>query len=83
MAQIITNRFKEKKEGVVVMKNKRIVLKLGKTINLGNYGSLRVDIEVGGDIGDVEFASAIEDLSDEANEILSQQCAIAISKEKN
>jgi len=79
MAEIIDGRFK-KREEVVLMKNKRLVLKLGKTVNMGNYENVRIDIEVGGDIGEAEFASAIEDLSDEAFELLEQQVATATTK---
>ena len=69
------------KEEEGIMKNKRIGIKLGKTVNMGNYESLRIDIELSGEIGDKEFSKVIEDLSDEGNELLEREIEIAITKQ--
>ena len=37
------------------LKNRRIEVKVGRTINLGNYESKRIDIGVSGDIKDDDF----------------------------
>ena len=46
-----------------MFKNRRIGYKIGKTINLGDFNSLRIDIETSADIAD-------EQDMDEAKEIL-------------
>jgi len=67
-------------EEIIQMENKRIKLSLGKTINVGNYESIRVDLDLSGEIGDSEFADAIEDLSDECHELLKHEIEVAITK---
>jgi hypothetical protein len=37
------------------LKNRRIEVKVGRTINLGNYGFKKIDIGVSGDIKDDDF----------------------------
>ena len=37
------------------LKNRRIEVKVGRTINLGNYGFKKIDIGVSGDIKDDNF----------------------------
>jgi len=39
------------------LSNKRIEVNLGRTVNLGNYESLRIDVSLGGDIPDGEGVS--------------------------
>ncbi len=62
------------------MENKRLGLTIGKTINVGNYESLRVDVTVSGDIGNKEFCDEVEDLSNEAHALLNCEAKVAISK---
>lgn len=54
------------------MKDRRIEVKVGKTINLGNYESERIDIALGGTIENDEDVNVVYDevfelLSDELN----------------
>jgi len=39
------------------LSNRRIEVNLGRTVNLGNYESLRIDVSLGGDIPDNEGVS--------------------------
>jgi len=54
------------------LKNRRIEVKVGRTINLGNYGFKKIDIGVSGDIKDDDFVlteinELYEMLEDEIN----------------
>ena len=62
------------------MKNKRLGITLGKTTNVGNYESVKVEISVSGDIGGSVFADVIEKLSDEGHELLEFETKKAVHK---
>jgi len=62
------------------MENKRLGIMIGKTINVGNYESVRVDIQLSGDIGNREFTDEVEELSDQAHELLNREAAIAVTR---
>jgi len=62
------------------MENKRLGISLGVTINVGNYESLRVEVSLSGDIGNYEFSDKIEELSNEAHELLKREKSIALTK---
>ena len=54
------------------MKDRRIEVKVGKTVNLGNYESERIDIALGGTIENDEDVNVVYDevfelLNDELN----------------
>lgn len=69
---------------VIQMENKRVGITLGKTINVGNYESVRVDITLSGDIDDrMDFGDVVEELSGEGHILLEREAKIAVSKHHN
>jgi len=55
--------------------NRRITYKIGRTINLENFNSLRIDVEIAADVADNQnFEMAKEALFVEVSEELASRC---------
>ena len=52
------------------MKNRKIEVALGRTVNTGNYESLKIHVSLAGDIGD---AVSLDHAYDEAFEVVEKE----------